>query len=201
MVVCSTDDPADDLAAHRKHAQNPSAFTKLFPTWRPDRALALQDLDGWNAWVDKLGRSADVSIANYRDFSTRSTDVTPSFTSSAVAPPTTGSTASSSPSTRRARCTSIFDKARATKALLADEVEKFRAALLHEFALMDHARGWVQQFHLGAMRQQQHASSASAPGPTRDSIRLETSRKLGLCPAFSTASTARTSSRKPSSTI
>ena len=46
----------------------------------------------------------------------------------------------------------IFEKARDGKSLGSDEVEKFRSALLYEFALMDHARGWVQQFHLGAQR-------------------------------------------------
>ncbi len=152
LVVCSTDDPADDLAAHKRHRENSRAFTKLYPTWRPDRALALQDLDAWNGWVDKLSRSADVSIATFRDFfdalhlrhalfhelGCRASDhgldriFFTEYTASEVA--------------------AIFDKARARRPLLADEVEKLRAALLHEFALMDHARGWVQQFHLGAMR-------------------------------------------------
>ena len=46
----------------------------------------------------------------------------------------------------------IFAKARAGKALSPDEIEKFRSALTYDFAVMDHKRGWVQQFHLGAMR-------------------------------------------------
>jgi glucuronate isomerase len=152
LVVCSTDDPADDLAAHRKHAQNPSAFTKLFPTWRPDRALALQDLDGWNAWVDKLGRSADVSIANYRDFFDALHRRHTFFHELGCRASDHGLDRIFFTEYTASEVTSIFDKARARKPLLADEVEKFRAALLHEFALMDHARGWVQQFHLGAMR-------------------------------------------------
>src|ERR1051326_4703048 len=56
-VVCSTDDPVDDLAPHARHAQRADAFTKLYPTWRPDKALALHDLPGWNAWLDALGAS------------------------------------------------------------------------------------------------------------------------------------------------
>jgi glucuronate isomerase len=59
---------------------------------------------------------------------------------------------------------SIFEKARARKALSSDEVVKFKSALLYEFAVMDHARGWVQQFHLGALRNN-NARMAKRLGP------------------------------------
>jgi glucuronate isomerase len=47
---------------------------------------------------------------------------------------------------------SSFDRVRAGKALEPDEARRLQAALLHRLALLDHARGWVQQFHLGALR-------------------------------------------------
>src|SRR5262249_34901630 len=67
-VVCSTDDPIDDLAPHRKHAQNGKAFTKLLPTWRPDKAITVHDLALWNEWVDRLGAVANVSIGSFSSF-------------------------------------------------------------------------------------------------------------------------------------
>jgi len=48
------DDPLDSLEAHQRHGKNASAATKLLPTWRPDKAMTLADLDAWNLWVDKL---------------------------------------------------------------------------------------------------------------------------------------------------
>ena len=46
----------------------------------------------------------------------------------------------------------IFNKARTRRPLTEEEIDKLRSAMLHDFAVMDHARGWVQQFHLGAAR-------------------------------------------------
>jgi glucuronate isomerase len=66
-VVCSTDDPIDDLEPHRRHARNPGRATRLYPTWRPDRALALGDPAAWNAWVDALGAAAQTSIGTLDD--------------------------------------------------------------------------------------------------------------------------------------
>ena len=45
-----------------------------------------------------------------------------------------------------------FDRARAGKALDLLAAEKFKSGLLHMMAVLDHQRGWVQQFHLGALR-------------------------------------------------
>ena len=45
-----------------------------------------------------------------------------------------------------------FEKARAGKTPDAGEILRYRSAILHRFAVMDHARGWVQQYHLGALR-------------------------------------------------
>jgi len=46
----------------------------------------------------------------------------------------------------------IFAKARSQRELTGEEILKYKSVLLHEFGIMDHARGWVQQFHLGAYR-------------------------------------------------
>jgi glucuronate isomerase len=51
-----------------------------------------------------------------------------------------------------AQASACFDKLRAGKTVTADEAAVFRSALLYKMALLDHARGWAQQFHLGALR-------------------------------------------------
>ena len=150
--MCSTDDPIDDLEPHRRHAQNAQARTKLYPTWRPDKALAVHDLGLWNGWVDKLGAAADMTVdklASLREALQKRHDF---FHASGCRASDHGlERIYAAPYTER-EVEAIFAKARAGKALAPDEIEKFRAALTYDFAVMDHKRGWVQQFHLGAMR-------------------------------------------------
>jgi glucuronate isomerase len=151
-VVCSTDDPADDLEPHRRHAANAVAATKLYPTWRPDRALGLHDLPAWNAWLDRLGARADVAIvrlADMREALARRHEV---FAAHGCRASDHGLERLPVADYTEREVELAFDKARAGGALGPDEREKLRAALTYDLAVMDHARGWVQQFHLGALR-------------------------------------------------
>jgi glucuronate isomerase len=151
-VVCSTDDPADDLAPHARHAENRGAFTKLYPTWRPDKALAVHDVTAWNAWLDRLGVAAGVStdrLAGLRDALARRHEA---FHARGCRASDHGLDRVFVAAYTEREVEAIFAKARAGTALAADEIEKLRAALLYDLAVMDHARGWVQQYHLGAMR-------------------------------------------------
>lgn len=152
VVVCSTDDPVDSLEAHLKHAKDSSAFTKLLPTWRPDKAMALQDLSAWNTWVDALQAAANVAIGSFSDFMSAlkkrhdffhqvGCRISDHGIEQVWAVPYTDS-----------QITAIFAKARSQQGVTSDEMDQFRSAMLYEFALLDHARGWTQQLHLGAMR-------------------------------------------------
>ena len=152
VVVCSTDDPVDDLEPHRRHAHNQAAATKLFPTWRPDKALGVHDLASWNIWVDRLETASNVAIGSFDSFMEALGKRHDFFHE-------TGCRASDHGLDRifAAACTAgearaIFTKARARRPLNEEEIDKLRSALLYDFAVMDHARGWVQQFHLGAAR-------------------------------------------------
>jgi glucuronate isomerase len=152
LVVCSTDDPVDSLVAHQKHAKNAGATTKLLPTWRPDKAMALADLDGWNLWVDKLQAASGVSIGSFETFLTAikkrhdffhqvGCRVSDHGLEQILADPYTAK-----------HIEDVFAKARAKQAVSPAERDQFRSVMLYELAIMDHARGWTQQFHLGAMR-------------------------------------------------
>jgi glucuronate isomerase len=152
LVVCTTDDPVDSLEPHLQHAKNPRAFTKLLPTWRPDKALAVHDLGAWNDWIGRLEQAADVSITtlpNLMDALKRRHDF---FHAAGCRASDHGLDVLWAADYTGKEIEAIFNKARGKKALGPDEIEKFRSAILHDLALHDHARGWVQQFHLGAMR-------------------------------------------------
>jgi glucuronate isomerase len=152
VVVCTTDDPVDTLAAHLRHARQPGATTRLLPTWRPDRVLAIGDLPAWNLWVDQLAAAANVAVDSFStllDALRRRHDF---FHQVGCRISDHGiERVFADPYTDR-EIAAIFAKARAGQALSPLEQEQFRSALLYELAVLDHARGWTQQLHLGAMR-------------------------------------------------
>jgi glucuronate isomerase len=154
-VVCTTDDPTDSLAHHaahaRDHAQQPNAL-RLYPTWRPDRALALEDLAAWNAWVDELERAADVAIHTYDALWTALERRHAFFHAQGCRLSDHGLETIYAEPCSDGEAASIFAKARSGQAVTHAELLQYKSALLYRFAVMDHARGWVQQFHLGAMR-------------------------------------------------
>ncbi|MBN2577325.1 MAG: glucuronate isomerase [Deltaproteobacteria bacterium] len=152
VVVCTTDDPVDTLEAHQRYARTPGAATRVFPAWRPDRAMAVSDLRAWNLWVDKLQAAANVAVDSFatllaalqrrHDFFHRmGCRVSDHGIEQVCAEPYTAK-----------EIDAIFAKARSQRPLSPLEQDQLRSAVLYELAVMDHASGWTQQLHLGAMR-------------------------------------------------
>ncbi len=151
--VCTTDDPADDLAQHRAYAgTRGSSEPVMVPAFRPDKALAIDDPAAWNPYIDRLASSSGQDIARYSDLidalesrhaafhelGCRASDhafiVTPFRSSPGPALETS------------------FAALRSGKALGPGEAEAFRTAILLEVGRMDARRGWAMQLHLGAER-------------------------------------------------
>jgi glucuronate isomerase len=155
-VVCTTDDPADSLVDHAGYAQSPAGqrpgATKLYPTWRPDRALALEDLASWNAWIDRLENAADVDITDYDSFWNALDKQHAFFHAHGCRSSDHGLETIYAADYSDAEVAATFAKARSRRAISCDELLPFKSALLYRFAVLDHARGWVQQYHLGALR-------------------------------------------------
>jgi len=151
-VVCSTDDPTDSLEPHAKLAARKDPDTQVYPTWRPDKAVFVEDRAAWTAWLEKLEKAASASIGSWNAllvalekrhafFHERGCRASDHGLEVIDAEPFTDGVAEG-----------LFDRLRAGNALDAGEARVFRSALLHRLALLDHARGWVQQFHVGALR-------------------------------------------------
>ncbi|HXA19513.1 MAG TPA: glucuronate isomerase [Thermoanaerobaculia bacterium] len=151
-VVCTTDDPADSLEHHHALAQRVDPETRVVPTWRPDAALAIEDPPAFNAWLDRLGAAAGMSIASFD----RLLDVLDvrhaAFHEAGCRASDHGLEQLHADDWTDADVAAVFDKLRSGKRVSIDEGRRYKAALLHRFALMDHERGWVQQYHLGALR-------------------------------------------------
>jgi glucuronate isomerase len=152
-VVCTTDDPADSLEWHAQLAARPDPVTRVYPTWRPDKALAVDDAPSFNAYIGRLEEASGLAIGG------RFTSLLDAFTARHDAFHEMGCRASDhgletmpSDPWEDAEVADTFDRVRGGRPVDAGRVSRFRAALLYHLAILDHARGWVQQFHLGALR-------------------------------------------------
>ena len=150
-VVCTTDDPIDDLKYHTQIRQS-SLKTKVLPAWRPDKAMAIENVDTYNEYLTKLEAAADMSILNFKNLIDALQKRHDFFASQGCRLSDHGILTFYAEPYTDAEIEAIFLKARMKKELTVEEIDKFRSAMLYEFAVMDAKSDWVQQFHYGATR-------------------------------------------------
>ena len=150
-VVCTTDDPVDDLRYHAQIARNPFG-TKVIPAWRPDKALAIEDPKSYKEYLAKLEQASGVEIDSCSDLLEALQKRHDFFESMGCKLSDHGLDTFYAADYRWVEIEFIFKKVLLGKAPTAGELVKFRSALLYELAVMDHASGWAQQFHVGAIR-------------------------------------------------
>ncbi len=151
-MVCTTDDPIHDLAHHKKVAADPSFKSAMLPTWRPDRAMAVESAVGYNNYIDRLAAVADINISTFDDLIAALNKRHDYFHEQGCRLSDHGLETVYAADYTDAEIKIIFAKIRAGNELTPEEIEKFQSAMIIEFALQDHAKGWVQQFHIGAIR-------------------------------------------------
>jgi len=152
-LVCTTDDPTDSLEHHRAIAADRSFPVQVLPTWRPDRAMAVENLEAFNAWVDKLAAAANTEIRHWSSFMEALQARHAVFHEAGCRLSDHGLETIYAEPYREAEVEAIFARARGGRTpLAAGDVLKFKSAMLYEFGIMDHARNWTQQFHVGALR-------------------------------------------------
>jgi glucuronate isomerase len=151
-VVCSTDDPTDSLEHHRAVAKLQDFGTKVYPTFRPDAGMRLEDLTAWNAWVDKLAAITGEGCASLDSFLYAVRQRHDFFHSVGGRLSDHGLTAMDTEAADDAEAKNIFDKARAKKDISAADITRFRSYLMLYFGQLDAEKGWTKQLHLGALR-------------------------------------------------
>lgn len=151
-VVCTTDDPLDTLQFHQQIADDPTFTIKVLPAYRPDRAMAVEDLHSFNQWLDGLGMTTGIDIANYTQLLEALADRHQFFHEMGCRLSDHGLEEPYSEPFTETEVTDIFLKARLFKSLNTAEIIKFKSAMLHELAVMDCEKGWTQQYHFGAIR-------------------------------------------------
>ena len=149
-TLCTTDDPIDSLAHHKSIKERLKA-PKVFPTFRPDKALGVDNPISYNSYIDQLSEVSQTKIDNLDDLLQALQNRVDFFHAHGGrlsdlgfnTIPMLGDSSS---------VESNFKKVRSGQSLTDREVEHLQAHILLELCKMYHAKGWAQQFHLGALR-------------------------------------------------
>lgn len=150
-LICSTDDPIDNLEWHRQVA-NESWKIKLLPAFRPDKAMNVDDVHTFNNYLSSLEKAADVSISTYNDYLAALKKRHNYFAANNCTVSDHGLEEIYAEDYTTTEIAGIFAKIRSGGSLTREENRKFKSAMLVNFAEWDWEKGFVQQYHLGALR-------------------------------------------------
>jgi glucuronate isomerase len=124
----------------------------MLPTWRPDKAMAIENPDNYKSYIKKLGETGGREVSTYDELLDVLQERHDYFASLGCRLSDHGINEFYAEDFTESEIKQIFQKVMAGKQPTPDEVNKFRSALLLEFARQDAEAGWTQQFHYGAMR-------------------------------------------------
>lgn len=150
-VICTTDDPVDDLVYHQKIRKDGFAI-KVLPTFRPDKILNTGNSKAFLAYVQQLADVSNVDITNYTTLIEAFKRRHDFFHENGCRLSDHGLEKMIAEDYTTQEVEAIFLKLLQGKAVNAHEALQFQSAVLYDLALFDHEKGWTQQFHLGALR-------------------------------------------------
>jgi glucuronate isomerase len=150
-ILCTTDDPVDSLEHHKKIKEEDFEI-KVFPAFRPDSAMNVDNAVVFNEYVNQIESISDVSVGSYTDYLQALKKRHDYFDSMGCSASDHGLEQLYAEDYTEVEIKSIFLKIRSGKDLSVEEILKFRSAMLVVFAEWDHEKNWVQQYHLGPLR-------------------------------------------------
>jgi len=150
-VICTTDDPADSLE-HHEAIRRTGIKTRVYPTFRPDQALAVHQPESFNAWLERLSQASGISIQTFDDLLSALKKRHDDFHAFGCRLSDHGLEQCLSEPSTHAEAKAVFDAARSGRTPAAQERLIYSSYLMREFGRWDAARGWTKQLHLGAMR-------------------------------------------------
>ena len=151
-VVCTTDDPADSLEHHDTIARDGTFGTKVYPTFRPDKALAVGQPAVFNAWVDRLAAVSGVDCGSLGAFLEALRKRHDAFHALGGRLSDHGLNYLPDAECTESEAARIFDTARAGREVSEMDGEKYRTYMMFYFGQLDAEKGWAKQLHLGALR-------------------------------------------------
>ncbi len=150
-VVCTTDDPADSLEYHKQINAHPFGV-KVLPAWRPDKAMAIENPITYKEYIAKLETASGMKIENYEELLAALRNRHQFFESMHCSLSDHGIETFYAEDYTEKEIDKIFRNTLKGEAPTPEELLKFRSATLYDFAKMDAESGWSQQFHIGAIR-------------------------------------------------
>ena len=151
-LVCTTDDPIDSLEHHIAIKNDPTFDIQVLPTWRPDKGMAVENVSEFNQWLDALAERSNVEIVNFNSYITALNKQHDFFHQVGCRLSDHGIETAYALDYTDQEIKIIFDEIRSGKELTDLKILKFKSAMLYHFGVMDAAKGWTQQYHLGAIR-------------------------------------------------
>ncbi len=150
-LICTTDDPADSLEHHKK-IKDDSFEVKVLPAFRPDAAINVNDPTAFNNYLLKLETASGKSISSFNDYCDALKKRHDFFALNGCKISDHGLEQVYAEDCNENDAIKIFNKLRCNKNLDEIERRKFKSFMLPTFAEWDFEKNWVQQFHIGAMR-------------------------------------------------
>ncbi|MEO0553354.1 MAG: glucuronate isomerase [Bacteroidota bacterium] len=149
-VVCTTDDPAHSL---QSHIRLKSEFeVKVLPTFRPDKAYAVEDVPAYLKYIEQLSEVSETPIDSLDSLLEALSKRIDFFKEQGCKLADHGLERLYYEKTTYAEAQGIFLKVMGGNALINEESEKFKYVVLLELCKLYNKQGWTQQFHLGALR-------------------------------------------------
>jgi len=150
-LLCTTEGPLDTLEHHKK-IHSDGFEIKVHTAFRPDQAMAVEDIAALNVFIEKLGLLCDMEITNYHRYIAALRERHDYFHRNGCRLSDHGLETAYAEDYTESEISIIFEKILRGRNLDASERLKFKSAMIIELALMDYEAGWVQQLHLGALR-------------------------------------------------
>ena len=149
-VVCTTDDPVDDLSNHQRIRKDGFAV-KILPTFRPDKILNTAS-PSYLDYIKALEAASNINIVDYKSLLEAFKQRHDYFHENGCRLSDHGLEKMIAEDYTEQEVSATFAKLLQGKPVTEKEKLQFQSAILYDLALLDHEKGWTQQFHLGALR-------------------------------------------------
>jgi glucuronate isomerase len=150
-VVCTTDDPTDSLTFHRQLRAGTGGLVML-PAFRPDKAIDVSDPQKFNNYLGRLEEVSGMSIDTYNDYLHALKKRHDYFAENHCTISDHGLEEMYADDFTESEVAGVFSQLRSGEQVTVPAQRKFKSAVLQLLAEWNHEKGWVQQFHLGPLR-------------------------------------------------
>ena len=150
-LTCTTEDPLDSLEHHAALAASDFDIA-VHTAWRPDKGMSAENVEALNAWIDRLAALVDTDIKDFSGYIEALRIRHTYFHDHGCRLSDHGLETAHAADYTQSQLDALFLQIRQGQTLTPDAQEIFKSAMMVEFALMDAEKGWVQQLHMGALR-------------------------------------------------